>query len=159
MRQAKKTNRQHRNDAGGMRNISMRLLVFAPMRKEGNRLINDLIDNFTAVKNLEIYRTVDSLAARLRQPQKKTIIAVIFAVTREDLSDIISIKELLLDTRIILILPDHDHATIAKGHMLRPRYVAYADTTKGEVVAVIEKMCNTILTKNTRKKTLHEGRQ
>ena len=121
-----------------------KLIFFAPLMDEGDRQINNLIDNFTAVSNLEIYRTIDSLSERLREPQKDSLVAVLFAISKETLSDIISIRELLSSPRVILVLPDREADTIAKGHMLRPRFMTYSDTDFGEISAVIDKMFGNI---------------
>ena len=122
----------------------MKLIFFAPLLDEGDRQINSLIDKFTAVRDLEIYRNFDSLSDRLRQPQTNNTVAVVFAISRETLLDVISIRELLANIRIILVLPDRDNDTVAKGHMLRPRFVTYADMDLGEISAVIDKMIGSI---------------
>ena len=122
----------------------MKLIFFAPLMDEGDRQINNLIDNFTVVSDLEIYRTIDSLSERLREPQKDSLVAVLFASSKETLLDIISIRDLLSVPRVILVLPDRDADTVAKGHMLRPRFVTYADTDFGEISAVIDKMLGTV---------------
>ena len=121
-----------------------KLIFFAPLLDEGDRQINNLIDNFTAVSNLEIYRTIDSLSERLREPQKDSLVAVLFAISKETLSEIVSIRDLLSGPRVILVLPDREADTIAKGHMLRPRFMTYSDTDFGEISAVIDKMFGNI---------------
>ncbi len=122
----------------------MKLIFFAPLVDEGDRQINNLIDKFTAVSDLEIYRTIESLSDRLCQPQQDATVAVVIAVSRETLVDIITIKEFFSNIRLILVLPDRESDTVAKGHMLRPRFMTYADTDLGEVPAVIEKMLETV---------------
>ncbi len=117
-----------------------KLIFFAPLINEGDRQINNLIDSFTAVSSLEIYRTIDSLSERLREPQKDNLVAVLFAISKETLSEIISIRDLLSSPRVIIVLPDREADTIAKGHMLRPRFMTYSDTDFGEISAVIDKM-------------------
>ncbi|NVM57217.1 MAG: hypothetical protein HWN51_03755 [Desulfobacterales bacterium] len=67
-------------------------------------------------------------------------IAVLLAASREELSDILSIRDLLTDIRVILVLPDRDDDTIAKGHTLRPRFFTYADSDFVEIAAVLSKM-------------------
>ena len=122
----------------------MKLIFFAPLMDEGDRQINNLITNFTVVSALEIFRTIDSLSERLREPEQDGLVAVLFAISKETLSDIISIKDLLSKPRVILVLPDREADTVAKGHMLRPRFMTYTDTGFGEISAVLDKMFGTV---------------
>ena len=127
----------------------MKLIFFSPLIDEGNRLLNNLIDHFTAVSGLEIYRTIDTLCERLREPQTNDIILVLFTTSKSSLLEIISITKLLQDVKIVLVLPDRKDETIAKGHMLRPRFVTYADTDFKELYSVINRMAG-IKSKDTR---------
>ncbi len=51
-----------------------------------------------------------------------------------------SMKDLIGDIRIILILPDTEGDTISLGHKLYPRFASYADGNFKDVAAVLEKM-------------------
>ncbi|MCD6199973.1 MAG: hypothetical protein J7K15_15635, partial [Deltaproteobacteria bacterium] len=51
-----------------------------------------------------------------------------------------SVRDLIWDLRLILILPDREAGTIAKGHILRPRFLTYLDSDFTEVAAVLKKM-------------------
>ncbi|MBF0510583.1 MAG: hypothetical protein HQK57_16890 [Deltaproteobacteria bacterium] len=57
------------------------------------------------------------------------------------------IRDLLLDVKMILILPDKEENTVAVGHALYPRYMTYADGDLQDVVEVIKK-CLTISARN-----------
>ncbi|MCP4715733.1 MAG: hypothetical protein GY868_11500 [Deltaproteobacteria bacterium] len=130
----------------------MKLLFYAPLLDEGNRQLNSLIDNFTVVSDLEIYRSIDVFSDRMRHPQTEVTVVVLFATSPEVLADIIAIKDLFFDTRVIIVLPDRQPDTISKGHMLRPRFVTYADTDLAEMSAVIDKMLGTVSCDKVRKK-------
>ena len=117
--------------------LKMNLLLYLPVSKESDRLLYKLIENFVLEDGLEIHRAFENFSKRLRQPAKELIMAIVFAADRNDLSDIISIRDLLCDIRIMLILPDREEGTIALGHTLRPRFLTYADSDFGEVIAVL----------------------
>ena len=61
-------------------------------------------------------------------------------MSREDLVDLLSIRNLLDDLRVILLLPNREKETINKGHTLRPRFLTYADSNLLNVAAVLSKM-------------------
>lgn len=51
-----------------------------------------------------------------------------------------SLRTLLLDLRLILVLPFRDVDTVAWAHTLGPRFIAYADSGADPIAAVLAKM-------------------
>jgi hypothetical protein len=89
---------------------------------------------------LEVCDTIDGVAHRLRKSKGNLALCVLLAATRKELAELQRIGESLFNVRLILILPDSDADTLAKGHSLRPRYMTYRDHNFGEVGAVMRKM-------------------
>ncbi len=89
---------------------------------------------------MQTYRSMDALAFRLRQPADESIIAVLFAATRNELWQLLSMEDLLDSAAIILILPDGQEETIRIGHRLRPRFMSCMDGDFEETAAVLEKI-------------------
>lgn len=96
----------------------------------------------------EIFGSIRSLSRRLRRPSDDFAIAVLAAVDREDLANIISIRSLFLEIPVILILPDREADTTAMGYTLIPRFLTYTDGNPVEVGAVLEKMLQNHKKKN-----------
>lgn len=105
----------------------------------GERL-HAVIESLIPKDRMEIHRTVESLVRRLRQPKYDLGIAVLVPASKEDLLEIIAIRDLFDGIRIILILPDSQNDTVSKGHTLYPRFLSRADGDFKEVSAVLEKM-------------------
>lgn len=118
----------------------MKVVFFMPLKDDTEGTLNRMIEDLKVSNDLEIYRSIESLSERLCQPGKDELVAVIMAVSREVLREVVSIKELLSSLKFILVLPDREDETIAQGHMLRPRFVTYADSDPVEIHAVINKM-------------------
>ncbi|MBN1547201.1 MAG: hypothetical protein JW902_11125 [Syntrophaceae bacterium] len=119
----------------------MNVLFYKPMAKEAsNKLLNGVLKNLHTNSKLEVHLTIDSLSHSLRQPREDSIIAVLLSESKKDLVDILGIKDLLSDVRVVLILPDRAKDTISKGHSLRPRFLSYSDTDYSEVGTVLNKM-------------------
>lgn len=85
---------------------------------------------------LELCRSARTLAQRLYQPRGNLRIAVVNISSPEELTKVVSLKDLFDDLATILILPDHDPKDIARAHQLGPRFLAYADTNPIVVAAV-----------------------
>ena len=122
----------------------MHLLFFTPFNNEAGKRLQGIIEGIVPEKNMEIHGTIDSLSQRLRQIPEKPYIAVLIASSRELLSDILNIRKLFRDIRIILILPDRDETTISHGHRLYPRFLSYMDGDFREVAAVLRRMLHHI---------------
>ncbi len=118
----------------------VRVLFYIPSDARAKRLIKQSSELFTLSTNAEICRTLESLSSRLVHMGSHPDIAVLLATSQKELSNIYSIRQLLADIRIILILPDRQPETISKGHKLYPRFLSYTDGSFKDIAAVLEKM-------------------
>lgn len=118
----------------------MHLLFYTPVSEGIGEQLQKMIEGLVPKNNVEVCRSIEGLSRRLRQPANELPIAVLLAATRGDLLELLSIRDLLYDIRIILVLPDRDEDTIAKGHMLRPRFLSYTDNDFVDVCSVLGKM-------------------
>ena len=88
----------------------------------------------------ENFRTLENLKKRLRLSIIDDSILILLPENSKELSGLIEIRDILRDTRIILVLPDDNEATLSKGHNLRPRFISYRDGNFTDVAAVMSKM-------------------
>jgi hypothetical protein len=74
-----------------------------------------------------IYSNLEDFKRRLHQPREQLKFVVLKTLCKVELESIILLRDLLSDLRLILILPDHDEATVSLAHRLQPRFLSYAD--------------------------------
>lgn len=103
----------------------MTLILYLPLTEGAGRQLYEIAKRVVPKGNIELYRSIQELSGRLHRPLFGVKAAVLWAVDRENLVEITCLGCFLDETRIILVLPDHDPETIAKGHLLRPRFVAW----------------------------------
>ena len=118
----------------------MNVLLYSATRNGKNDGLKNVIKSLVPDERLEIYRTVETLSSRLRQPRLDPFIAVIQASSESELNSMVDFGELFNDCRLFLILPDRKADTIVKGHRLRPRFLTYADNDFIRGTAVLKKM-------------------
>jgi hypothetical protein len=118
----------------------MKLLYYVKTMDGAGKKLHSVIQSLFHLLPIEILRTIESLNRRLRQPVNNFNIAVLLASSKEDLLDLLAIRDLFWNLRIILIIPDRKSETVAMGHMLRPRFLSYADGNFKDVDAVLKKM-------------------
>ena len=118
----------------------MELIYYSARNGGPDERLRRVIELFFPKENSGIYGNPVEFAGALRKGSDASTIVLIHAVSKEDLRMIVEMKELLLDRRIILILPDRDTSTIAMGHILRPRLLSFEDSDFFEIAAVLTRM-------------------
>ena len=116
-------------------------LYVAEKNAVGKRLEKKIKTSINGM-DLQVYRTIKTLVHKLSQPVGvgNEDIVVLLISSNKELQDLISVRHLINDVRIIIILPDMKKDTIAKGHLLRPRFLAFADKNFEMVTAVLSNM-------------------
>ena len=117
----------------------MVIIYSAKQGKVGERLLQS-VETVVPKKKITICRTIDALSRALRRPSSCAEIAILLTSGIEEILDIISLRDLQWDMKIILILPDSGPDTIAKGHLLRPRFMSDCHSNFQEVTAVLKRM-------------------
>lgn len=98
------------------------------------------IEKMVPKGQFEMFKTIEELSAKLRMSEHGLPIVVLLASDAGDLKDVLSLKPIFTDIRIILILPDRENDTVTMGHSLHPRFMSYRDTNCHEAAAVLGKM-------------------
>ncbi len=67
-------------------------------------------------------------------------VLILIPAQREQIDQLLNMKELLQDFRLILILPDSAEETVTRGHLLMPRFLTFTDNDMAEVLHVLGRM-------------------
>jgi len=118
----------------------MSLIIYMPKAGESRRRLQELIGRLVWQEPIEIFYHFSQLDFRLRHPSGNEDIALLCASTLQDLHDFIRLRSLLSNLRLILIIPNRESETVAKGHLLRPRFMGYLDSDFSDLVLVLKKM-------------------
>ena len=124
------------------------ILLSIPPRHNDSARLRDIVEGVVLPENIIVVRSIENLLRILRQPLNGVAAAVIFDSTEQELNSLLPFKELLLRTPVILVLPNNDRNTVAKGHSLRPRFVTFADSDFSDVRDVLRKMLGRISIEN-----------
>jgi hypothetical protein len=118
----------------------MKVLYYGTTNNGAGKRLQKAIESVVPIEDTEVCRDIEELGRRLRLPTSDLSICVFFARSKAELFDLVLMKGLLLNLRILLILPDGDNETITMGHTLFPRFLTYADSDFKDVEAVLKKM-------------------
>jgi hypothetical protein len=118
----------------------MNVLFYSRVKEGVGERLQHAIERLSNQGKIEVHRTIASLTRSLCRPAIGQFVAVLLAASKEELLGLLSIRDLLLDKRVILLLPDRNEDTIVKGHTLYPRFLSYSDDNMDYVAGVLEKM-------------------
>jgi hypothetical protein len=126
----------------------MKVVLYANEKNApASKRLQNVIETCVPSISLEVFGSSHEFVQRIYQIPRKIDVAVLFAQNHNQLSELISLKDFLIDVRIILILPDREHLTVIKGHSLFPNYTSYIDSNATDVASVLNKMTSSLKTK------------
>ena len=118
----------------------MNSLIYAGQGNIASRRLLNSISHQIDSQRWTHFDNLKSLTVDLHNPMGQRLIAILFPQNRKELTKLVSLRHLLQDMQIVLILPNTHPQTISDGHILRPRYISYADSDFSDVAAVCVKM-------------------
>ncbi len=118
----------------------MRTLFYSSQKNGDSRKVQSIVEALVPENSREIHRSLESLSGGFRLSGGDVAVAVLVAASPQNLLDLLSIQNILTDTRIILILPDSRNETVSLGFKLFPRFISYAGGSFEDVSAVLSKM-------------------
>lgn len=118
----------------------MNIICFCPRYPKSRFSSAAFVEALDVARHIDVHRQLDSFAEALRHINIDPSIAFLVVPNRTALRQLVTLRELLSEIRVVLILPDRDPQTIVLGHQLRPRYVGFRDSQPGDVLAVINRL-------------------
>ena len=118
----------------------MNIIYYCPVADNNFSKINRIIEVMVPVKKFETASSLKIMEHHLLSSLSVDFVIILQVSDAAELQNIIEFKELLLDYRIIMILPDDDPDTTVVAHTLRPRLITYKDGDFLDVAAVLSRM-------------------
>jgi len=121
----------------------MKIFIYAKKITGPLELLQGVVEKVIPLCDIKKFNTSDALCQQLRRnttSQNYKTITILLIDAQNELQDLIELRPLLAETRIILILPDKDPETIRLGHTLFPRYLDFLDSSFTEVGEVLQKI-------------------
>lgn len=128
----------------------MKILFYRPQTQdETTRKADRVIGSLVPRARIETLESFESLRARLRRRIGDLSVVILLAPTTDDFKLLVSLGDLLEDTRSIFILPDHEPHTVAEALKLRPRFLTFADGDLEDLAEVTAKMLRNLESKRS----------
>ena len=116
------------------------MLIYSSSNEDVAERLIRAVESVCPDTDFEIYQSLVALTKRLRQPILYPTIVILLASSKEELQEMLPLRDLLDNSRIILILPDSDPQTLATGHTMKPRFMIDCRSNFKELSAVLSFM-------------------
>lgn len=115
------------------------LFYYSMANGTGNELLQ-MMEKLTSHVRVRVFRNWKIFSEELMSPRTDSAVAVVLISQKEELLDAVSVRALIHEYRLILILPDREEQTVSLGHSLRPNFMAYKTGNLRELEIVLKKM-------------------
>lgn len=118
----------------------MELLLYARNDSVITEKLLDAVGEVAGRELIERFGDWQDFTHRLHNPWDQWKAVIILAPTRGELKKTLEMRNVLLDLRLILILSDRNKEGIAAGHLLRPRFICFADGDFQDLKSILFRM-------------------
>ncbi len=118
----------------------MNVLLYTDQHSESGERLKYSIKALDRLDTLTDCGSMGDLLRHLQTPEPLPETVVLQASCIRDLQRLAPFRFRLEQVFFILILPDAEAETVACGHQLRPRFIAYQDSDFSEIEAVLRRL-------------------
>jgi hypothetical protein len=122
------------------RGIAMQLLYYSSQVDQDHARLEAAVHRVIPEGRIETFNRLADFEERLRTPVEPDSVAVILISTQKELQDMQSLRGLLTEIYVILILPDLNKGTIKTAHHLLPRFLSRKDSDFADLKIVLNRM-------------------
>lgn len=118
----------------------MNLLFYASGHDRENTRLEAAVHSVIPKRKIEPFSNLDDFRERLRRPVEPDSIAVISVLNYEELGQMQSLRKLLPEIYVVLVIPDRKKSTIDLAHLLLPRFLSQRHEDFTNLSEVLNKM-------------------
>jgi hypothetical protein len=118
----------------------MNLVIYAPPFDATTRNMVKCLRNRYHGANTVCLGSLRDVESCLRQPTFTGKLVVLMPKDRHELDALITLSHLTRDAKLVLVLPEDEPGINAQSHLMRPRFVTYADCDPSYLTRVVDKL-------------------
>lgn len=120
------------------------ILFYAAEKNRAVESLEKVLAEQLPAQRVTYCTTMETFERRLRRPRQGIKIVLVSVCDAIEMMQLYHLRPLLLDMRLLLILPTREADTVAWAHKLGPRFIAYADNSIRQVADVLDKMLSRV---------------
>jgi len=106
----------------------MTYIYYANGYTEAGKILHQMLQSAFKKSWMKRCRTLDELTKRLHEPLYNISAAVLMINDRKEFEEILSLKDILWNIKLIIIISSHADISQINVHVLRPRFLTWTDT-------------------------------
>jgi hypothetical protein len=118
----------------------MELILYLPGKNEASANLLRIIQTVIPDHEIKIYSSIGELSERLHKSMLDVGAGVFHVESRAELLEIIYLKDLFQEMKMILVAPDSQPDTLDKAYTLCPRFIAVAESDFIHLGSVLKKI-------------------
>ena len=123
----------------------MKVILYSALPGGLSIQVLGILNRAASPEQIEVYGDVQYLMQRLSLNLTDISILVLLVQKKQDLSDLLLIRNHIIGHRVIMVVPDQEPDTLSKAHLLYPRFLTYMDSDFEDLNAVLDKMTHYIV--------------
>ncbi len=116
------------------------VLYYSEEAKGRGRKLQEVLENDLPDMRLEVFTDFEELVTGLQRPEVEPAAVVLVIASRMELDEFLSLRSVLGNTRVFLVLPDQSKATLALAEELDPYYVKPPGDDFVELASVLDEV-------------------
>ncbi|MBN1546640.1 MAG: hypothetical protein JW902_08280 [Syntrophaceae bacterium] len=117
----------------------MKVILYIPRDHAYGRRLLSIVEKAIPKRLVAVFNMISALSQGLRGPLADTLL-ILCPSCRDEVQELSALREMILDVRTILILPDEERETVAIGHQFQPRFLTIPTPDFKDVAKVLTKM-------------------
>ena len=118
----------------------MKVLLYATAENPYGKHLCELISQEFSMDSMTLADTLEQLVVLLKSPASRPNCVLLVATDRAELARLLSVRMLLHEVQIILVLPPAGDDLVVEAHLLRPRFLTFADSDPDDLIAVLRRL-------------------
>jgi hypothetical protein len=117
----------------------MKIILYISRDHDHGRRLQSIVEKAVPKHFVAVFNMITALSEGLRGPLADTLL-ILCPSNRDEVRELNALREIIVDVRTIMILPDEERETVAIGHQLQPRFLTVPTPDFKDVAKVLSKM-------------------
>ncbi|MFA6411087.1 MAG: hypothetical protein WCW53_00215 [Syntrophales bacterium] len=118
----------------------MTYIYYANEGTEAGKILYQTLQSAFTKSWMKRCRTLAELSKKLHEPIYDVCAAILLIYDRKELEEILCLKDILWDIKVIIIFSDQTNISTMEALALRPRFLTWTDADLSQVVDVLGNM-------------------
>jgi hypothetical protein len=118
----------------------MSVIYFNSVNNDFSERLQKVLEETVSERKIERCHSMERFTGMLCRSNRGQTIVILLITAITEFYEIFSIRALLKDIRVILILPDRTSEVVSAGYKVHPRYISFIDSDLSELAGVLKKM-------------------